>query len=231
MTRPRPVLAIAGNPTTEASCTRNRTKCRSGVSRHGGRSSDQSRGSTGSDSSASTANTHSCTRHSGSPGRPGRAPPGPRAYSRSASDRLCPRCAVAQPLQVGRLGVVRAVDDPQVLPSAHLQARLDQPAPARGSGWPAGLTTMPSPPAAVSSVPPAVAGRDRRLVGRCRRSRRRCGRTSSGSAATSRSAIAECQACGAVVVASRPRSPAAGTARAAPRRARRSASSSGGTRR
>ncbi len=35
--------------------------------------------------------------------------------------------AVPQPVEIARLGVVRAVDDPQVLPAAHLQAGLRTP--------------------------------------------------------------------------------------------------------
>jgi hypothetical protein len=50
-----------------------------------------SRGSTGSDSSASTPNTASWTRHNGSPRAPRSSASSPRAYSRSASDRLRPR--------------------------------------------------------------------------------------------------------------------------------------------
>jgi hypothetical protein len=46
------------------------------------------RGSTGSDSSASTPNTASCTRHNGSPSASRSRASRPRAYSRSASDRL-----------------------------------------------------------------------------------------------------------------------------------------------
>ncbi len=50
-----------------------------------------SRGSTGSDSSASTAKTASWTRHSGSPAASLSTASSPSAYSRSASERLCPR--------------------------------------------------------------------------------------------------------------------------------------------
>ena len=50
-----------------------------------------SRGSTGSDSMASTAKTASCTRHSGSPAACRSSASSPSAYSRSASDCLCPR--------------------------------------------------------------------------------------------------------------------------------------------
>ena len=41
--------------------------------------------------------------------------------------------ALAQPGQVGRLSVVGTVDDAQVLPAAHLQARLEQPAVLAGA--------------------------------------------------------------------------------------------------
>ena len=50
-----------------------------------------SRGSTGSDSIARTANTASCTRHSGSPRAARSSDSRPSAYSRAASERLCPR--------------------------------------------------------------------------------------------------------------------------------------------
>jgi uncharacterized protein (TIGR03084 family) len=50
-----------------------------------------SRGSTGSDSRARTAKTHSCTRHSGSPQATRSRASRPRAYSRSASERLWDR--------------------------------------------------------------------------------------------------------------------------------------------
>jgi hypothetical protein len=48
-------------------------------------------GSTGSDSRARTAKTHSCTRHNGSPPAARSRASRPRAYSRSASERLCDR--------------------------------------------------------------------------------------------------------------------------------------------
>ena len=57
----------------------------------------------------------------------GPAPPGPSAYSRSASDRLWPRNRAAQPGQVLRAGVLGAVDDPQVLPAPALDAGLHEP--------------------------------------------------------------------------------------------------------
>jgi hypothetical protein len=50
-----------------------------------------SRGSTGSDSRASTAKTHWWTRQSGSSRATRSSASSPRAYSRRASERLCPR--------------------------------------------------------------------------------------------------------------------------------------------
>ena len=56
-----------------------------------GRGEDQRRGSTGSDSSASTAKTQRWTRQRGSPRAASSSASRPSAYSRPASDRLCPR--------------------------------------------------------------------------------------------------------------------------------------------
>ena len=88
----------------------------------------QSRGSTGSLSSASTPKTHSWTRRSGSPRD--------EALERLDAERelaqreraLRPERRAAQPLEVLRRGVLRAVDDPQVLAAAALHRRLHEPA-------------------------------------------------------------------------------------------------------
>ena len=67
--------------------------------------------------------------------------------ARARGSRFLPRWRCAQ--DVERVEVVGAVDDPEVLPAAHLEPGLDaRPSRRRGA---AGLTTMPSPPAAVRS--------------------------------------------------------------------------------
>ena len=75
----------------------------------------------------------------------------PSANSRSASERLRAEAALAQPLEVGRVGVLGAVDDPQVLAAAALDRRLHQAACGPRATKSSGLTTIPSPPRAVSS--------------------------------------------------------------------------------
>jgi hypothetical protein len=68
---------------------------------------------------------------------PQRLPPGgplqrlqPERVLAEGQAALSAEVAGAQPVEVLRPGVVRAVDDPQVLPPADLQPRLHQPAPA-----------------------------------------------------------------------------------------------------
>ena len=61
-----------------------------------------------------------------------------------------PKAALPQPQQMFRQVVFRPVNNAQIFPAAHLERRLEQalrPDRAKSSG----LTTMPSPPRAVSS--------------------------------------------------------------------------------
>jgi hypothetical protein len=88
--------------------------------------SRQSLGSTGSLSRANTPKTHSCTRYSGSAGREslerfdaeGELPQG-----QGALESEPPRTKTRQ---VARRGVLRPVNNPQVVASPALDARLDQ---------------------------------------------------------------------------------------------------------
>ena len=90
------------------------------------------RGSTGSLSSASTPNTHSWTRRSGSWRTNRSSASMPSANSRSASDAWRPSPRAAQPLEVLRRGVLRAVDDAQVLAAAALHGGCTRPRRPRG---------------------------------------------------------------------------------------------------
>ena len=78
------------------------------------------------------AKTSSWTRHSGAPSASRSSAARPRPCSRRARPRLRPSDALAQPVELLRAGVLRAVDDPQVLPATALHARLHQAALAVG---------------------------------------------------------------------------------------------------
>ena len=86
-----------------------------------------SRGSDGSLSRASTPKTHSWTRRSGSRRTNRSSPSTPRANSPQGQRPLARQAPRSQPGEVLVGRVVRAVDDPQVLPPAALHGRLDQP--------------------------------------------------------------------------------------------------------
>src|SRR4051794_38261634 len=106
----------------------------------------QSRGSTGSLPSASTPKQHSCTGGAARRGRPLERLDGERELAHRER-ALRAEGAPAQALEVLRLGVLGAVDDPEVFAAAHFERGWAPAAPARDDD--VGLTTMPSPPAAV----------------------------------------------------------------------------------
>ena len=66
--------------------------------------------------------------------QPGPGPPGRGRTRGSASERLCDRARWRSRVRLAYYGVVGAVDQPQVLPAAHLQAGLDESLGTRWSG-------------------------------------------------------------------------------------------------
>ena len=124
------------------------------------------------------------------PGRGVRGPPDPRR-TRAAPGSACGRGCGRAAGEVLRLGVVRAVDDPQVLPAADLDARLRQaPSGAGEVGQRLDDHALAAGRGQLDSHH-STAGGHRLGVRRCRPARGGSARTRSGAAATSRSASVE----------------------------------------
>ena len=156
----------------------------------------------------------------------------PSANSRSGQRALVPEAALAQPVEVAGLGVLRAVDDAQVLPAAALHARAGPGRVGPRRQVASGLTTMPSPPAAVSSSHQRVAGADGLGVGQVDHAAGGWARSASGRRPPAGRPASRCQAC---VAVERGRAPSAASswngASAHAVERRRPASSSAGRRR